>query len=856
MLHLFRLVRLILVIGVLLFITAIVSGFGLYYYFSRDLPRLDSLKDYNPPVVSEVYSADGTKIGEFWTEKRFVLSPKEMPKTMVQAIVASEDDRFFEHKGIDYQSIVRAFFENLKAGHVVQGGSTITQQITKSLLLSSERTINRKIKEAILATRIEKNFNKEEILNLYLNQTFFGNRAYGVEAASRNYFHKTCRELNIAEAALIAGLAKAPSLYSPITNPAQAKERQEYVIDRMFEVGFITKEQREKARAIPLKVYRAETDKEFNDKYTPWFTEYIRRTIQEKYGEQVPYTHGLQIYTTVDPGMQKAADRAVERGIRELDKRQGYAGPIQKIPEADISKFAAENHLAVTRETLEEEWDYFHPLSDDELTNRPTPIIPGRYYRAVVTKVDRQGQNLEVLVGNVSGIIRVHDYAWARKRNLNSAGYNDVYYIRDPGGTFSVGDVIWVKKKIPGDDAKGKGYEAGKNYFSLEQEPEVAGALFSYEPQSGFVRAIVGGLDFKKSEFNRAMQAIRQTGSAIKPLIYSAALDKGYSLSTVIEDAPLFYEYAPGRFWSPQNYGGGFKGPTTFRSGLVNSRNVVTVRILMDIGVEYVDAYARKLGITTPINRYYSMALGANDMKLYELSRAYGVFPNGGILPELVFVKRITDRYGRVLEEYRPRQIVPFTEQLAKNRENRKEAKEGSGYSESLLAEGEKWIADDKLKLTEIEKRILYGDYVPEGYVISPRTAYTMVQLMNDVVNYGTGYKVRALGRPAAGKTGTTNDETDTWFVGYVPDLFAGVWVGFDKVQKIGSRETGGNTSAPIFLYYMQEVLKGKPVANFEIPKEINTAVLDAPIDLTAGDAEAGGIEGGGSSADFFIYDF
>ncbi|MBI4411412.1 MAG: transglycosylase domain-containing protein, partial [Deltaproteobacteria bacterium] len=668
---------------------------------------------------------------------------------------------------------------------------------------------------------------------------------------------------NIAEAAMIAGLAKAPSLYSPIANPKLAKERQEYVVDRMYHVGFITKEQRDKAKSFPLKVYRANTDKEFNLQYAPWFTEYIRRYIQEKYGEQVPYTHGLQIYTTVDLSMQHQADRAVERGIRELDKRQGYVGPVRKIPEGEIRKFASENHLNLIREALETEWNYFSPLTTEELSLRPTPIEPNRYYQAVITKVDRQGQNLEVLVGNVPGIIRVHDYAWARKRNLNSAGYNDAYYIRDPQGIFFAGDVIWVKKKeseqadAKGKPPGGKGYDAGKNYFSLEQDPEVESALFSYEPQSGFVRAIVGGRDFKKSEYNRAMQAIRQTGSAIKPLIYSAALDKGYSVGTVIEDSPIFYEYAPGRFWTPKNYGGGYKGPTTFRSALVNSRNVVTVRILMDIGVDYVDAYARKLGITTPINRYYSMALGANDMKLFELSRAFGIFPNGGILPELVFVKRITDRYGRVLEEYRPREIIPFMEQLAKNRDKTHQKDDnGTGFNQTLLKDGEKWITQDKIKLTEIEKRILYGDYIPEGYVLSPRTAYTMVQLMNDVVNFGTGYKVKALQRPAAGKTGTTNDETDTWFVGFVPDLFAGVWVGFDKVQKIGGRETGGNTAAPIFLYYMSEVLKGKPVANFEIPKEINTAALDAPIDLTAGDAEAGGIEGAGRGADFFIYDF
>ncbi len=860
MITILRLVRLILVIAVLCFTTTIMTIAALLFYYSRDLPKLDTLKDYNPPVISEVFATDGTKVGEFWMEKRIVLTPQEMPKVIVQAIVASEDDRFFEHKGIDYQGIVRAFIENLKAGHVVQGGSTITQQVTKSLLLSKERTLDRKIKEAILATRIEKNFNKDEILNLYLNQTFFGNRAYGVEAAARNYFHKSAKELNIAEAAMIAGLAKAPSLYSPLRDVPQAKARQEYVIDRMFEVGYITKEQKERAKQTKLIIYKENTDKDFNLRYAPWFTEYIRKVVQEKYGEQVPYTHGLKIDTTLDLNFQQAAERAVNRGLRELDKREGYGGPIRHFNgKEEIKTFLDETHLKLIQE---ENQIIEIPLPDPvkkDLASMPTPIKPDRYYEAVIVNLDRKNQNLEIKVGHVSGTIRVHDYAWARKRNLDSAGYDGTYYIRDPHPTFAEGDLVQVKLKKPGEaEIKEKEYESGKTYFSLEQKPEVEGALFSYEPQSGFVRAMVGGKDFKESEFNRALQALRQTGSAIKPLIYSAALDKGYTLNSMIEDAPLYYEYSPGRFWSPQNYGGGFKGPTSFRSALVNSRNVVTVRILMDIGLDYTVAYARKLGITSPMKRVYSMALGANDLKLSELSRAYGTFITGGIRPELVFIKRITDRFGQVLEEYHPRNIVPFEQQLDEiKKSGKKPARGEKGYNQALYDSALPSIEEEKLDLTDIEKQILYGSYIPEGYAISPRTAYTMVQLMNDIVNFGTGFKVKALGKPAAGKTGTTNDETDVWFVGFVPDLFAGVWVGFDKVQKIGSRETGGNTAAPIFLYYMQEILKDKPVAPFVIPKEINTEALKAPIDTSIGeDAEAGGITGPGHGADFFIHDF
>lgn len=847
---------LILVVGTV----TVAGGLALYYYYGQDLPKIDSLADYNPPVVSEVFADDGTKIGEFWQEKRIVLAPEELPKSIVQAIVASEDDRFFEHQGIDPQGIMRAMIENIRAGHVVQGGSTITQQVTKSLLLSRERTLARKIKEAILATRIEESLTKDEILYLYLNQIFFGNRAYGVEAAAQNYFHKSAQELNIAEAAMIAGLAKAPSTYSPIANYERAKQRQEYVIQRMYEVGYITQQQSDEAKKFSLTIYRSKTDKEYNYAHAPWFTEYVRQEVQKKYGEQVPYTHGLKIYTTLDLKAQRAADRAIDRGLRELDKRQGYIGPVQQITSSEINDFNSSNHLQILSDSSEKVSD-IASKSESELLLIPTPLKQDHTYKAVITHVDASRQELAVTVGNVDGVIAVHDYKWARPRNFNQAGYDDVYYVRDPSKKFAEGDVIWVKtKKISDTDLSKKGYQSDRRYFSLEQDPEVEGALFSFEQNTGFVRAIVGGKDFEKSEFNRAMQAMRQTGSVFKPILYSAALDKGYTPATIIEDAPIYYEYSPGRFWSPQNYGGGYKGPTTFRAGLVNSRNVVTVRILMDIGIDYTAAYARKLGISTPIRRYYSMALGANDMKLYEVCRAFATFATGGIRPELVFVKRITDRYGRVLEEHTPTQVTPYQEQIEKNKLAAPMDPNQPGFemdhNQALLDFNEPWIQKDHLELAPIEKQVLYGKYIPEGYTISPRTAYTMVQLMSDIVNFGTGYKVRELKRPAAGKTGTTNDESDTWFIGYTPNLLAGVWVGFDQIKRVGSRETGGKTAAPIFLYYMQEALEGTAVAKFDIPANINETALLAPLSILGDDAEAGGINPPGDGAEFFIYDF
>jgi penicillin-binding protein 1A len=911
---LFKLFRFFLIslIAFILVITGL--GIGAYYYFSRDLPQLDKIEDYHPPLVAEVFDADQNKIGEFWSECRFLTPIKEVPDKLIKGFVASEDERFFEHHGVDPWGIFRAFVTNLKAGHVVQGGSTITQQVTKALVLSPERTYDRKIKEAILATKIESKFTKDQILYLYLNQIFFGNRAYGVAAAARNYFHKNLKELNVAEIAMIVGLSKAPSLYNPLVNPERAKLRQQYVIDRMKELGYISKQEAEEAKKTPLKLYRAGTDKEFNLQYAPYFTEYVRRYLQDKYGDDALYKGGWKIYTTASLEMQKAAEKAVDRGLREVDKRHGYRGASQNLPDRGaVEKFNEQNHLKILEEAGSIDYGQNHNLQ--ALLNVKTPITENKYYDAVIMGGSRS-RGFEVQVGNEKGIIAPETTTWTygAADKLQNGDVIQVKLYRQ-----SAGGVTEGKKSSQGTKSKildpSPSTETSHLVFALEQEPNLQGALYSYEPFTGEIKAIIGGLDYRKSEFNRATQALRQPGSSIKPLIYSSALDKGYTPNTVIMDAPVVYEESPGKLWTPKNYGGGYSGPTSMRSALVQSKNVVTVRIVMDIGTHYVDAYMRKLGLSTPIYKYYSMALGANDVYLSEMARAYGTFDTGGILPETYFIRKLVDRSEKVIEEHKPMQkkfiitwdatkqgtesapaaipgVTSSSGQEAAGLANIPETQSSSEsqpgasptaqvethpaekgklkripwdemeYNPALIAAGEETIKKDQLNLSEYEKKILYGNYIPPDYVITPRTAATMVSLMQDVVKYGTGTRVLPLGKPAAGKTGTTNGETDAWFIGYTPTLLTGVWVGHDeKIKTIGKGETGGHVSAPIWLYYMTEATKRYPTKDFKLPPWIDLSQYQTPMEIVKGDTEASDVAGSGtgtstgSGAEFFSKD-
>ncbi len=783
--------------GLAVFMIVLVTGTSLlYHHFAKDLPKFDSIDNYHPALVSEVFADDGTQIGQFWQECRYLVAYEEIPRRVINAFVASEDERFWEHKGVDFKSILRAFIQNLRAGHVVQGGSTISQQVTRALLLSREKRFGRKIKEAILATQLEQSLSKEKILYLYLNEIYLGNRSYGVEAAARNYFHKTLKELNLAEISIIAGLPSAPSTYAPTGNPEPARQRQVRVLERMLTNGYITKKEMEEAIATPLTLYRMGTDKDMNLQTAPYFVEHIRRLIEEKYGQETLYHGGLKIFTTVSRSASQAAEKAVRKGLFRLEKMKGFRGPIAKVPPEKIDAFAQQIHKEIS--------EFEEPIILNFLKTPPRPkttlLKPDHIYKGVIKDVDAKGL-ATIAVGYTEGSIAPADRAWT-------------------GRTPKIGDVYWVRKKEDkGDSPKS---------FTIEQYPRLESALFSFNPLTGEVKAMVGGFNFKESEFNRATQALRQPGSAFKPIIYAAALDKGYTPKTVILDAPVTYQVGQDEVWTPKNYGNKSYGPMTLRSALTNSVNVIAVKIFHDIGIDYTIAYARKLGLVSPIHKYLSSALGASDISLQELVHAYGTFPAGGVRPDLIFIKKIIDKQGHVIEENHPASLDPeHVFDMPKIAETQK-AKEEILFNQPLKEAEEKHIKDDSLRLSPAEMKTLYGTAIPPDHAITPKTAFLMVNLMRDVVEHGTGYKAKELNRPAAGKTGTTNDESDAWFIAYVPDLIAGVWIGYDNRKPIGDKMTGGVIAAPIWLDYMQDVLKDSPVKDFQVPSYIKLSEIDS----------------------------
>ncbi|MBA3016685.1 MAG: PBP1A family penicillin-binding protein [Proteobacteria bacterium] len=714
---------------------------GIYFYLSGDLPKISSLTDYHPPIITSVYSDDNRKIAEFYNERRIVIPLSEMPAMLIDAFVAAEDARFFKHKGIDFLSIIRAYLKNIEAGTIVQGGSTITQQVTKSFLLTPEKNYTRKGKEAILAYRIDKKFTKEEILFLYLNQIYLGHAAYGVEAAAENYFGKSAKDMNLAECAILAGLPQAPSKYSPFINPEKAKQRQIYVLNRMVAEGYITNIQATEAINTKLDI---KPRRNWYIEKVPFYTEHIRRYIEKKYGPDALYNDGLKIYTAVNIEMQKAAIKEIEKGLKALDKRQGYRGSLKHLAEEEIETFSKE---------LQEEFE-------------KNPIEEGKIVRGVVIEVNDTNDTATVRIGNAQGIININSMRWARKPDTEVSYYET--RVEHPGEVLNFGDVILVKinNKITDSDL----WE-----LELEQEPNTQAALLSIEAETAHVKVMVGGRDFRASQFNRAIQSKRQPGSAFKPIIYAAAIDKGYTPASVIIDSSIVFEDTENNFvWKPKNYEEKFHGPTLLRDALAKSRNVVTIKILKDIGIDYAIDYAKKLGITSNLNRDLSIALGSSGMSLLEIVRAYSVFANLGYFIEPVFITKIIDRNGDVLEE------------------------------------------------VSIKRK----------KVIDQSTAYIITSLLEGVVKYGTGRRVRELNRPVAGKTGTTNNLHDAWFVGYTPRYITGTWVGFDDESSLGKGETGSRAASPIWLGFMKHVLADKPVKVFHIPEGVVFSKIDAETGL------------------------
>lgn len=731
----------ILGLGVALAVVGLLAFAGLYYYFSKDLPSITNLEDYQPPVVTTFYSDDGRKIAEFFEHRRIVIPISEMPEHLLNAFVATEDARFYQHDGIDFYSIIRAFIKNFKAGTIVQGGSTITQQVAKSFFLTPKQTYSRKTREAILAYRIDKHFTKKEILYLYLNQIYLGHGAYGVEAAARNYFRKSAEELTLAEAAMLAGLPRAPSLYSPYKNFDKAKQRQIYVLNRMVTEKFITNAQASEAMGKELEIHKRPN---WYIDTVPYFSAQVRNLIERHFGRKALYTEGLKVYTTVDIEMQEAARKSIEKGLRALDKRQGYRGPIKHLAVQDIEHFSQKHQKELEKKGIHQ----------------------GMITRGVVVEVDNKADKTTVRIGKSVGVIPLKNMRWARKPDPE-VRYGRVF-VKNPGNVLETGDVIRVK-------LESWNKEKEQWLLSLEQKPKVQAALVGMENETGHVKSLVGGRNYTESQFNRAVQSRRQPGSAFKPIIYSAALDKGYTPASVIADTPIVFEDKKNDFtWKPGNYDNTFHGYTLLRDGLIHSRNIVTVKILRDIGIDYVIDYARKLGIESHLDRNLSLALGSAGTSLIELAEAYSVFANQGNRMEPVFIRKVEDRNGEVIYKHE--------------------------------AEPER--------------------------VIDRSTAYIVTHLLKEVVQEGTGRRVKALNRPVAGKTGTTNNLNDAWFMGYTPGYLSGVWVGYDKDRSLGSKETGSRAASPVWLDYMKQVLKDRSERVFDVPDNVVFAKIDAETGL------------------------
>jgi penicillin-binding protein 1A len=734
--------------------TLVILLFGgfLFFYYSHQLPDFKPLKDPVLNAYSTVYSEEDEVVGKFLMGNRIPIPYERLPKTLVDAFVAAEDAEFFRHKGIDFKGITRAMIKNLMAGRIVQGGSTITQQVTKIFFLTPKRSLLRKLKEVAYAFGLERNLSKEEILALYLNNIYLGNGAYGVEAAAESYFNKRTEDLNLAEMAMMAGLVKAPSRYSPINSLKRAKERQVYVLTRMTDLGFISQEQKEKVQQTPLRIQSRESA--YFSK-APYFTEFIRQLVERKYGKEKLYQEGLRIYTTLDLSLQRAAQKDVEMGIRDLDKRQGFRGPIQTLSQKEMK----------------------------DLQNKKkgilNPLVQNAIYEGIILSKEDSKKHFTVWVEDRKGILPYSESMWALQ--IKPTSTYKPQKVKNPEDLLNPGDVVQMRvKELPRKKDQ-------PPILSLEQEPLIQGALLCLDPKTGYVKTIVGGRDFSESQFNRALHSRRQPGSAFKPIIYAAALEKGYNPSTILMDSPVEYEdYDEGTYWAPKNYDKNFMGPITFRNALAHSRNVVTVKILEDIGVGYVLKFIKRLGIESPIRRDLSVALGTSGISMLELAEAFAVFANGGERVKPIFIKKIVTLKGEVLEEN-----YPYVELEEKEEE---EEEEGDGEPSSPV----------------LRERVM-----------SPQHAFIMTHLLEGVVQHGTGQRAKVLNRPIAGKTGTSSDYTDAWFVGYSPSLLAAVWVGFDEKTSLGKDETGARAALPIWIAFMSKALVNFPVEDFKAPRGI-----------------------------------
>ncbi len=798
-----------------------ISAVALLTYFSRTLPAMISIADYKPLGVTRVLSASNPNevIAEFLRERRYLVPFEKIPKVVVQAFVAAEDDTFFQHQGVNPLSMLRAFIANFRAGHYVQGGSTITQQVAKSLMLTSEKSLTRKIKEVLLASRMERNLGKEQILYLYLNQIYLGHGAYGVQAAAKAYFSKDVSELTAAEAAILAGLPQAPSKYGPHINPKRAKERQTYVLRRMMENGFITREAMADALAQPVKIF---LEKENEKKTGAYYVEHVRRYITEKYGEERILDEGLNVYVPTNLELMQASESSVVAGLHQFERRQVFRGAIKKLKtELEIEKYVQEQKSEFIKGRLgfvilTPDGRIEVQLNEEKLKETP-PLKDGDFVEAVVSAVDDKKKSIVVSVlGNRAEI------PWAGIRWIH---INATKEITLPSQALSRGDVVWVS-------AHKKSAVSSDLVFELEQGLDAQAALICLDVQSGNVLAMEGGNSFEASEFNRALQAQRQPGSAFKPIVFSAALENGYTPATIIVDSPIVYEDADNGKWKPNNFEEKFYGDTTFRQALIKSRNVPTIKIAQDLKAVNIVNYARRLGIDAKLPEDLAVALGSGGISLLELAKAYAIFPRLGKRIRPVFVTKVEDRSGKILEESRPL-LPPSLDQLQRLVETQiseAAAVDGTrplpGVSTTPQKETPSPANDSKKAL--VKALTAFPKESDPEQVVDPRVAYLMSHLMNEVVSFGTGTGAKSLGRPAAGKTGTTSEFIDAWFVGFTPNVVTGVWVGNDGQKSLGHNETGARAALPIWLSFMGVAEKKYPEADFAVPPGIVFVPIDA----------------------------
>jgi penicillin-binding protein 1A len=765
--------------GTILFLVGVGAVAGLVWHFSKDLPDYSQLQDYEPPVMTRVHASDGSLLAEYAKERRLYLPIQAIPKSVINAFLAAEDKNFYEHGGLDFYGMARAgvlYLQNIGSNRRPQGASTITQQVAKNFLLTNEVSFTRKIKEALLAMRIERTYSKDRILELYLNEIFLGLGAYGIGAASLVYFDKSVNELTIAEAAYLAALPKAPSSLHPVRNRERAIERRNYVIDRLVENGWIKQADADKARKEPLIVTGKQNAAHvFAGEY---FAEEVRREIFDRYGEKKLYEGGLSVRTTLDPKLQVVARKTLSNSLVHYDEAQGYRGAIQKLEltgdwGVKLAEIKSLSDIAPWRMAV---------VLESTADSARIGFQPPRELGGAVSK-ERQ-----------TGIVTLEGVRWAKA----ASGPTRFKTPSSVSQVLSPGDVIYVEPLVQKD---GKTVEG---QFRLRQVPEVSGGMVVMDPWTGRVLAMAGGFSFDQSQFNRATQAWRQPGSSFKPLVYSAALDNGYTPSTVVIDAPIEIAQGNGQIWRPENYSTGkYYGPSTLRTGLELSRNTMTVRLAEDIGMPLIAEYAKRFGVYDDLPNYLSYALGAGETTVMRMVTAYSMFANGGRRIKATLIDRIQDRYGHTIFKHDQREC------------------RGCDAPDGWKNQPEPTLVDRREQ------------------VMDPMTAYQITSMMEGVVQRGTATVVREVGKPIAGKTGTTNDEKDVWFIGFSPDIAVGVYFGYDKPRHMG-RVSGGGMAAPAVRDFLKIALADKPAVPFRVPAGIKLIRVDARSGMRAGPGEGG----------------